>query len=398
MGRPAIPVEIQQRFWANIRAGDIVNGAAAAVGVSKTVGWRWLREAGGVMPPPRHAPAQRILRLSFAEREEITCRRAAGHGIRQIARALNRAPSTITRELVRGTRRPKTGYRATVAQALADARARRPKTALLCARPRLERYVAQQLRCKHSPEQISRRLPIAFPDDPEMRVSHETIYQSLYVQGRGALKHELNQCLRTGRALRKPRRRAGERSGRLAGMVSISQRPPEVEDRAVPGHWEGDLITGTLNKSAIGTLVERATGYVMLMHLPRAHGALEVQESMTTMMATLPPTLRRTLTWDPGQEMANHVQIAAATELDIYFCDPHSPWQRGSTENTNGLLRQYFPKFTDLSVHGPGHLETVADELNQRPRKRLGWRTPAEALHQLLSTPPENPSGVALIS
>jgi IS30 family transposase len=397
LGRPAISIEIQQRFWANIRAGDIIDGAAAAVGVSKTVGWRWFREAGGVMPPPKCARADRTLRLLFAEREEVACRRAAGQGVRQIARALDRAPSTISRELARGTRRPKTGYRATVAQALADARARRPKTALLCAHPRLEGYVAQQLRCKHSPEQISRRLLIAFPDDPEMRVSHETIYQSLYVQGRGALKRELTQCLRTGRALRKPRRRVGERRGRLAGMVSISQRPPEVEDRAVPGHWEGDLITGTLNKSAIGTLVERATGYVMLMHLPHAHGALEVQESMTTAMATLPPTLRRTLTWDQGQEMANHVQIAAATELDIYFCDPHSPWQRGSNENTNGLLRQYFPKFTDLSIHRPDHLDDVADELNQRPRKRLGWRTPAEALDQLLSTPPENPSGVALI-
>jgi IS30 family transposase len=238
MGRPAISVEIQQRFWANIRAGDIIDGAAATVGVSKSVGWRWFREAGGVMPPPRCVRVDRTLRLSFAEREEISCRRAAGQGVRQIARALNRAPSTISRELARGTRRPKTGYRATVAQALADTRARRPKTALLCVRPRLERYVAQQLRRKHSPEQISRRLLIDFPDDPEMRVSPETIYQSLYVQGRGALKRELVQCLRTGRALRKPRRRVGERRGRLAGMVSISQRPPEVEDRAVPGHWE----------------------------------------------------------------------------------------------------------------------------------------------------------------
>lgn len=302
MGRPAISVEIQQQFWANIRAGEIIDGAAATVGVSKTVGWRWFREAGGVMPPPTCARTERRCRLSFAEREEIACRRAAGQGVRQIARTLARAPSTISCELARGTRRPKIGYRATVAQALADTRARRPKAGLLCTCPWLRRYVAYQLDCKHSPEQISQRLLIDFPDDPEMRVSHETIYQSLYVQGRGALKRELTQCLRTGRALRKPRRKAGERRSRLAGMVSISQRPPEVEDRAVPGHWEGDLITGTLNKSAIGTLVERATGFVMLLHLPHTHGALDVQEAMTTTMATLPATLRRTLTWDQGAE------------------------------------------------------------------------------------------------
>nr|WP_280420853.1 IS30 family transposase [Nocardia carnea] len=338
MGRPAISVEVQRSFWAWIRKGEIIDTAAAAVGVSKTVGWRWFREAGGVMPPRWCEQSTRSARLSFAEREEIACRRAAGEGIRAIARAIGRSPSTVSRELARGTRRPKTGYRATVAQALADKRARRPKIALLRRDTRLGAHVERQLQLKHSPEQISRRLPIDFPDHPEMRVSHETIYQSLYVQGRGALKHELAQCLRTGRALRKPHRKTGERRSRHAGAVSISERPAEVEGRAVPGHWEGDLITGAGNGSAIGTLVERATGFVMLLHLPHTHKALDVQEAMTTTMSKLPRTLRRTLTWDQGQEMANHIQIAAATDLDIYFCDPHSPWQRGSNENTNGLL------------------------------------------------------------
>jgi transposase, IS30 family len=350
------------------------------------------------MPPQWSRRSTGLTRLSFAEREEIACRRAAGESMRAIARALGRAPSTVSRELARGTRRPKTGYRATVAQALADKRARRPKLALLRGNVRLGTYVQQQLRLKHSPEQIGRRLLIDFPDDPEMRVSHETIYQSLYVQGRGALKRELAHCLRTGRALRKPRRKAGERRSRLAGMVSISERPAEIEDRAVPGHWEGDLITGAGNGSAIGTLVERASGFVMLLHLPHTHKALDVQEAMTMAMSRLPHTLRRTLTWDQGQEMANHIQIAAATDLDIYFCNPHSPWQRGTNENTNSLLRQYFPKFTDLSGYHPDYLEFVAAELNNRPRKRLGWRTPAERLQQLLSTTDDNPPGVALAS
>jgi IS30 family transposase len=399
MGRPAISVEVQRLFWSQLRQGEVIETAALAVGVSKTVAWRWYRQAGGVMP--NLLPVSRIgatPRLSFAEREEIACRRAAGDGIREIARGLGRSPSTVSRELRRGTRRPKTGYRATVAQALADSRARRSKTALLVARPRLGDYVERKLRLKHSPEQISRRLHTDFPGDLEMRVSHETIYQSLYVQGRGALKSELAQCLRTGRALRKPRRKPGDRRNRLTGMVSISQRPPEADDRAVPGHWEGDLITGAQNKSAIGTLVERATGYVMLLHLPGAHKALDVQEAMIPAMSALPRTLRRTLTWDQGQEMANHVRIAEATELDIYFCDPHSPWQRGSNENTNGLLRQYFPKFTDLSGYHRDYLELVAAELNRRPRKRLGWRTPAEDLDKLLSEPPQYPPCVALAS
>jgi IS30 family transposase len=255
--------------------------------------------------------------------------------------------------------------------------------------------VQDRLEEEHSPEQIAARLRVDFPDEPEMWVSHETIYQSLYVQGRGALRRDLAVRLRTGRALRKPRRRTAERRGRIPGMVNISERPPEVEDRAVPGHWEGDLIVGKNSGSAIGTLVERTTGFVMLLHLPDNHGADAVQEAMVNAMTQLPAVLKKSLTWDQGSEMSNHVQIAAATELDIYFCDPHSPWQRGSNENTNGLLRQYFPKGSDLSVYAPDYLEHVALKLNNRPRKRHGWKTPAETLHELLSEP-FNPPGVAL--
>jgi IS30 family transposase len=328
----------------------------------------------------------------LAEREEIACLRAAGRGVRDIARQLGRDPATVSREL--GRVASGGAYRASVAQADADRQARRPKGAKLATNLVLGREVQARLERNHSPEQIARRLREDFPDDPEMWVSPETIYQSIYVQGRGGLRRELAKHLRTGRVLRKPRRRPGERRGRIPDMVNISERPAEIEDRAVPGHWEGDLIVGANNESAIATLVERMTGFTMLVHLPGDHGALAVQEAITAKMSELPAILRQTLTWDQGREMANHVQIAAATELDIYFCDPHAPWQRGTNENTNGLLRQYFPKGTDLSVHGAGYLDYVAAELNNRPRKRLGWKTPAEALDHLLSQP-FNPPGVA---
>jgi transposase, IS30 family len=300
MGRPALPVEVQRLFWSIIRDGEILDDAARLAGVSKSVALRWFREAGGVMPDAVPLAARTTTRLSFTEREEIGCRSAAGEGVRAIARVLGRSPSTISRELARGTVRRKTGYRASVAQAGADTRARRPKAALLARQGRLREHVQGQLLAKYSPEQISRRLVVDFLDDPEMRVSHETIYQALYVQGRGALRRELTTCLRTGRALRKPRRKSAKRRGRIAGMVNISQRPAEVEDRAVPGHWEGDLITGSVNKSAIGTLVERATGYVMLLHLPVAHGAPDVQDAMVEVMSSLPDTLRRTPDMGPG--------------------------------------------------------------------------------------------------
>ncbi len=270
----------------------------------------------------------------------------------------------------------------------------RGRPAKLAANQRLRDEVQARLVLKHSPEQIARRLRVDFPDEPEMWVSHETIYQSIYVQSRGALKREVAAYLRTGRAIRKPHRTSPERRGRIKDMIHISERPAEAEDRAVPGHWEGDLITGSSNKSAIGTLVERTTGFVMLLHLPDRHGAAEVQDAMITTMNRLPQRLRKTLTWDQGSEMANHAQIAMATSLQIYFCDPASPWQRATSENTNGLLRQYFPKGTDLSGYHPDYLAFVADQLNDRPRKRLDWQTPREALTKLLSNPTE--TGVAL--
>ncbi len=279
-------------------------------------------------------------------------------------------------------------YRARLAQAKAEARARRPKPRKLATHAALLGEVRERLGKRWSPEQISRTLHQEFPDEPEMWVSHETIYQELYVQGRGELRRELTRCLRTGRALRRPRRipdQRGRRSG-IPDEIMISQRPAEAQDRAVPGHWEGDLILGKDNASAIGTLVERTTRFVMLLHLPGRHGAEEVRDAMTTAIATLPVSLRRSLAWDQGSEMARHSEITLATELPIYFCDPHSPWQRGSNENTNGLLRQYFPKGTDLSVHTAQDLAAVAEQLNTRPRKTLGWDTPAQTLARRLAS------------
>ncbi|MBM7798529.1 IS30 family transposase [Microlunatus panaciterrae] len=337
------------------------------------------------------------LRLSFAEREEIACRRAAGGGVRQIAREIGRDPATVSRELRRGAGWSRSGYRASVAQGQADRRAARPKVAKLAAGARLRDEVQSRLMAKHSPAQIAARLREDFPDDAEMRVSHETIYQSLYVQGRGALRRELTGCLRTGRALRRPRRDPLVRRGRIANMVNISERPAEVADRAVPGHWEGDLIIGENSASAIGTLVERMTGFVLLLHLPGRHGAVEVEQQMIATIGQLPKLLAKTVTWDQGIEMANHANITLATDIAIYFCDPASPWQRGSNENTNGLLRQYFPKGTDLSGYHPDYLDYVANQLNDRPRKRLDWKTPKEALNELLSQPID-PHGVALTS
>ena len=390
--RPRLPRVREMEFWANVKSGLSFEEAADCVGVSNRVRIRWVRESGGVNPdlkPPR-------LRLSFEERCRIEGLRSAGLSQAEIARRLERDPGTISRELRRnGTVRARGAYQAANAQAKADQSARRPKPAKLATQLRLRQEVQTRLKTNHSPEQIAKRLREDFPGDAEMRVSHETIYQALYVQGRGALKRELVKHLRTGRSLRKPARVSGERRGRIPGMVNISERPAEVEDRATPGHWEGDLILGKDNASAIGTLVERATGFVMLLHLPTGHGALAVQAAMADKMSQLPQILRQTLTWDQGSEMANHVQIADATDLAIYFCDPHSPWQRGSNENTNGLLRQYFPKGTDLTAHGAGYLDYVAAELNNRPRKRHNWRTPAEKLDQLLSNP-SSPHGVAI--
>jgi IS30 family transposase len=398
---------VQRSFWRLIRQGSSSEDAAEAVGASRRTGQRWFREAGGMPPLSLQEPVDRASRpgrgpLSIEEREVIAHGLAQRRSHRAIAAELGRHHGTVSREVARnrGQRRDRDPggvwvYSPIRAQRRAESRARRPKPAKLATHLTLRELVQQRLRENHSPEQIAARLAEEFPDDPEMQVSHETIYQALYVQSRGALKRELTQHLRTGRSLRKPQRRADRPRARVLDMVLISERPPEVEDRAVPGHWEGDLILGANNASAIGTLVERSTRFVMLLHLPSNHHALTVQQAIVAKMATLPDQLRRTLTWDQGIEMANHLQIAAEADLEIYFCDPHSPWQRGTNENTNGLLRQYFPKGTDLSFWGPGYLDHVAAELNDRPRKTLNWRTPAEALQALLSDQPQ-PPGVAL--
>ena len=405
---------VVRQFWDHIGDGMTGSEAGAAVGVSVHTGQRWFAQAGGVRPKfPDQSCLPRRPRLSFDERVEIQVGVKTQESIRSLADRLGRAPSTIMREINRnafsygryrarhrfgaawhGGWETKPRYRATGAQARAQDRARRPKPGKLGLNKKLRDEVQTRLNDEHSPEQVARRLRLDFPDDVEMRVSHETIYQSIYVQGRGNLRRELHTCLRTGRALRRPQRRADARRGRVANMVNISERPAEVADRAVPGHWEGDLIVGAASKSAIGTLVERATRFAMLLHLPADHGAWAVQEAIVAKMAQLPAILRKTLTWDQGCEMANHIAIAEAAQLDIYFCDPHSPWQRGTNENTNGLLRQYFAKGTDLSIFPADYLDYVATKLNNRPRKTLDWKTPAEALDALLSNP-HKPAAVA---
>jgi len=381
-GRPPVPRVARVRFWEGVRAGLVPGDAAVAAGLS----WRareWFSAAGGIKANGPGPVSGRY--LSLAEREEIALGVAAGKPLRQIARELGRAASTVSREITRNSSGGGS-YRATAAQARSEARARRPKEAKLAGNAELHGWVQGKLQKRWSPEQISKRLAAEFPGRPEMRVSHETICQSLYVQGRGALRRELAKSLRTGRALRKPRRKEGERRGRIKDMVMISERPAEAADRAVPGHWEGDLLVGAAGKSAIGTLVERTTRFTMLVPLPGGHDAPAMAQALTPVVAGLPDALRRSLTWDQGWEMRSHAQIAVAADCEIYFCDPHSPWQRGSNENTNGLLRQYFPKGTSLAGHSPAHLAAVADELNGRPRKTLGWKTPAEALAEILDT------------
>jgi IS30 family transposase len=324
--------------------------------------------------------------LSLTEREMIRDMAAGGSSMRAIAQILGRSPSTISRELARNTD-SRLGYLPHGAHRQAAFRRARPKTAKLLSESELRDYVKDKLLIRWSPEQISNTLIEEFPDNPEMRVSPETIYQALYLQARGGLKREVQSALRSGRTRRKPHTTGEQRTPRFVDpMVMISERPPEIEDRAVPGHWEGDLITGTNNQSAIATLVERTTRYVMLVHLPGDHTAETVRDGLIKTMATLPAHLRGSLTWDQGAEMAGHKSFTLATNMQVYFCDPASPWQRGSNENTNGLLRQYFPKGTDLSVFGPEDLEHVAQELNGRPRKTLGWKTPAERLRDLLLT------------
>jgi transposase, IS30 family len=411
MGRHGPLNSVQRRYWELVAEGTPPRVAGSAVGVSEAAGLLWFRQRGGVNPRLCEPKGQRRPRLVPVERDEIMIGTARGESERSIADRLDRAPSTIMREIdkngrcagamgryrahrrfgaARGGWDAKSGYRASVAQARSEERARRAKRGKLDRHPELRKAVKDLLKKKYSPEQIAGLLPKIYPDRPEMRVSHETIYKWIYVQGRGELRRELHQCLRTGRARRKPRKRtsATETRGRIPGMVNISERPPEVADRAVPGHWEGDLIIGKNQASQIGTLVERSSGFVQLLHLPEGRTADVVAAEMIHMIKGLPEELRRTLTWDQGKEMAEHARISIDAGIDIYFCDPHSPWQRGSNENTNGLLRQYFPKGTDLSVHHAEYLAEVAIELNNRPRKRYGFDSPAQVLNRLLSNPP----------
>ncbi|MET9888587.1 IS30 family transposase [Streptomyces sp. NPDC006430] len=434
-GRPTVAWrEDRVRFWAAIARGVRTEEAAAEAGVSPAVGARWFRHAGGV--GPNLSPSVSGRYLSFPEREDIAIWQAQDLGVREIARRLGRSPSTVSRELRRNasTRTYRLEYRASTAQWHAERRARRPRAAKLAVNERLCQYVQDRLAgtirapdgrpvpgpvtpewkgrnkprrqdrrwaTSWSPQQITNRLPVDFPDDESMRISHEAIYQALFVQARGGLKRELVACLRTGRALRVPRARSRQQArGHVTPEVMISERPAEAADRAVPGHWEGDLIIG-LNRSAIGTLVERTTRFTMLLHLPRmdgygveprvkngpalaGRGAQAVKDAIAATITTLPEHLRRSLTWDRGTELAQHAQLRIDTGLPVYFADPHSPWQRGTNENTNGLLRQYFPKGTDLSRWDTGELAAVALALNTRPRKTLGWRTPAEALNEHL--------------
>ncbi|GGV09430.1 IS30 family transposase [Kitasatospora aureofaciens] len=433
-GRPPVRRDVERAFWRKIAEGLTSEDAAIACGVSGPVGSRWFRQRGG-MPSIQLSPLSGRY-LSFAEREEIALLKARDTGVREIARLLGRAPSTISRELRRNaaTRCGQLDYRASNAQWKAELAAKRPKPAKLAEHERLRNYVQDRLagvihardgrpvegprtqewkgRNKPrrqdrrwatcwSPQQIANRLPVDFPDDDSMRISHEAIYQALFIQGRGALKRDLVTCLRTGRALRVPRTRSRQRAaGHVTPEVMISQRPADAEDRAIPGHWEGDLIIGT-GKSAIGTLVERTTRFTMLLHLPRMEGfgveartkngpalaglgAEAVKDAIAATITTLPEQLRRSLTWDRGKELAQHAQLKIDTGMAVYFADPHSPWQRGTNENTNGLLRQYFPKGTDLSRWNADELEAVARTLNGRPRKTLGWKTPAEALNERL--------------
>lgn len=434
-GHPKFSRAVEMAFWGEIAKGLLPIEAASIVGVSSPVGQRWFHNAGGM--PPMDLKFQLSGRyLSFAEREEIALLRVQGKGVREIARAVSRDPGTISRELRRNAavRSGSSGYRASVAQWKADMTARRPKTAKLVANPRLHAYVLERLSGQvsspngtvilgplpprftgnnkphrkdrawslaWSPEQIANRIKLDFPDDETMRISHEAIYQSLYIEGRGALKRDLVWCLRTGRALRAPRQRSRRKTwAHVTPETLISQRPVEASDRTIPGHWEGDLVIG-LERSAIGTIVERTTRFTLLVHLPReqgyrhketpkkgpalgGYGAMTMKSALARTMLTVPKELAKSLTWDRGKELSAHAQFKAETGIAVFFADPQSPWQRGTNENTNGLLRQYFPKGTNLSRWSAEELEAVAHTLNTRPRKTLGWKTPAEAFSEQL--------------
>jgi transposase, IS30 family len=364
-----------------ISCGETRPRVASALGTTERTVARVLVAAGG-RPSRRSRRRRRApLRLSLIEREEIRAGIAAGESFRAIARRIGRSPSTVSREV--GGLAGRGRYRATLADDRACLRALRPKRSKLASSPRLRRAVTGMLERRFSPQQISARLRLDYPDDEEMRIAAETIYQSLYVQSRGRLRKDLARYLRSGRSKRKPRR-GPTGQGHIRDMVSISERPAEVEDRAVPGHWEGDLIVGEQGRSFIGTLVERQTRFVLLTELGDDSSTETVTQRIAEQIVRLPEQLRLSLTWDQGTEMADHIRFKVATGVQVYFCDPHSPWQRGSNENTNGLLRQYFPKGTDLAAHHQHELDRVAAQLNQRPRQTLGWHTPAEKMAELL--------------
>jgi len=423
-GKARYSLEVKRVFWRAVAAGMDSRAAAGVAGAGAMTGATWFREAGGMSPLSLDDPSGRY--LLFEERERIALLLVSGNSIREIARRIGRSPSTVSREIRRNGEPQAEGgiaYVASRAQRRAENAARRPKETKLAGNRRLCRYVTERLagEVAHpdgsrvsgpgfrrsgwkvgprkdrrwawawSPEQISNRLPLDFPDDESMRISPESIYRSLFIQGRGELKRELTHCLRSGRTLRVPRRRKPpENRGFVTDEILIGERPPEAEDRAVPGHWEGDLIVGQ-GRSTIGTLVERSSRLLMLLHLPplkgKGSGAEAVRDAVIEQFGSMPHQLKQTLTWDQGAEMARHHEIRVATDLAVYFCDPKSPWQRPTNENTNGLLRQYFPKGTDLTRWTRHDLEAVAYTLNNRPRKVLGWKTPAEVFaDQLTST------------
>jgi transposase, IS30 family len=376
-----LPAEMRKQVIKEARKGKSQRQICRATSVSLGSIKRVLGPLGGVLS------AGIIDRLggelSLDDRFEIYEGRKAGETLEAIGVRIDRHKSTVCRELQRcaaGKYRPLEAHR------LAVAASKRPKPCKLDVNPSLCQAVIDGLGTLWSPEQISRVLAELHPGDPTMNISHETIYKSLYVQGRGELRRELAQCLRTGRAIRRQQHRSST-VGKIPGMINIAERPAEIEDRAVPGHWEGDLIIGAGGRSAVGTLVERTSRFVILLHLPLGRGAEEVRNAMTAAIMTLPAHLRRSVTWDQGREMAQHQTFTIDTAIDVYFCDPHSPWQRGSNENTNGLLRQYLPKSSDLSKHSADDLNTIADSINQRPRKTLNWATPANLLNMLLVAP-----------
>ncbi|OYN85898.1 IS30 family transposase [Parenemella sanctibonifatiensis] len=439
-GRPTVAWRQDRvRFWAAIARGEKTSAAGVAAGVSEPVAHRWFRHAGGVNPCL--APTVSGRYLSSAEREDIALWRAQGQGVREIARRLDRSASTISRELRRNasTRTYRLEYKASTAQWHAERRARRPKVAKLVTHHRLRQYVQDRLNgavCAAdgrvvgpvgpvwdgknkphrgdrawvrgwSPEQIARRLPLDFPEDPSMRISAEAIYQALYVENRGGLERRLSWCLRRGRTKRMPRARTRQQAwAHVTEQTLIANRPEEVADREVPGHWEGDLIIG-LKRSAVATLVERTTRYAMLVHLPRlpgygqipptkngpalaGYGALTMKDALAKAFTPLPTGLRRSLTWDRGKELSAHALFTAQTGVAVYFADPKSPWQRGSNEHLNGLLRQYLPKGTDLSRWDADEIAAVAHAINTRPRRILDWRTPAEAFEEQLRSAPQH--------